>query len=149
MILFLCLSFLLVSPAFAAESWTGKVVGVIDGDTIDVLHNGQAERIRLNGIDCPEKGQPFGKKANEATSTLAFGKDATVLPYKRDRHGRTVADVLVNDTKLSYELVRLGLAWWYQKYSKDQEEKTATVLKAERTTNHQLTLCRSLPENPS
>ena len=45
-----------------ASSFTGKVVGVIDGDTIDVLHNGQSERIRLNGIDCPEKGQAFGKK---------------------------------------------------------------------------------------
>lgn len=105
----------------------GKIVGVIDGDTIDVLHNGQIERIRLNGIDCPEKGQPFGKKAKEATSSLGFGKEATVRPFKRDRHGRTVADVLVNDTNLSYELAKQGLAWWYRKYSKDEQlEKLET-----------------------
>jgi len=57
-----CLCFLLclVSVALAAE-FVGIIVGVIDGDTLDVLHNGQAERIRLNGIDCPEKGQAFGK----------------------------------------------------------------------------------------
>lgn len=120
----LLLFFLLVSPAFAFETWSGKVVGVIDGDTMDVLHDGQAERIRLNGIDCPEKSQPFGKKAKEISSELVFGKEITVRSYKRDRHGRTVADVLINDTSLSYELVKLGLAWWYQKYSKDQELET-------------------------
>jgi len=103
-----------------AAEFTGKVVGVIDGDTIEVLHNAQAERIRLNGIDCPEKRQPFGKKAKQFTSTLVFGKDVRVKPYKRDRHGRTVADVLLADkTNVSYEIVRAGLAWWYRKYSKD------------------------------
>ena len=55
---------LAVPIASNASSFTGKVVGVIDGDTIDVLHNGQSERVRLNGIDCPEKGQAFNKKAN-------------------------------------------------------------------------------------
>ncbi len=103
---------LLFAYSVAAESFTGKVVGIVDGDTIDVLHNGQAERIRLNGIDCPEKKQAFGTKAKELTSSLAFGKEATVRPYSKDRHGRTVADVLVEHKNISYELVKLGLAWW-------------------------------------
>ena len=64
---FLGSAWLIVQPGLAA-AFTGQVVGVIDGDTIDVLHNGQAERIRLNGIDCPEKKQAYGKKAKQFTS---------------------------------------------------------------------------------
>jgi endonuclease YncB( thermonuclease family) len=106
-----------VSPQF-----TGQVVGIIDGDTIDVLHNGQAERIRLNGIDCPEKKQPYGTKAKQFTSSLVFGKQVTVKPLKKDRHGRTVADVLLPDgTNVSHELVKAGFAWWYKQYARHDE----------------------------
>ncbi|HEV8620717.1 MAG TPA: hypothetical protein VGQ79_06805 [Nitrospiraceae bacterium] len=59
----------LVSSAFG-EEFSGPVVSVLDGDTIEVLHNSRAERIRLNGIDCPEKGQGFGKRAKQATAAL-------------------------------------------------------------------------------
>lgn len=117
----ICLAIsLLACDAFAAD-FTGQVVRVIDGDTIEVLHNGQAERIRLNGIDCPEKGQAFGKNAKQFTSNLAFGKEVTVRPHTYDRHGRTVADVLVANRNLSRELLTAGLAWWYHQYSKDEE----------------------------
>ena len=116
-----CITILfLVCETFAA-TFTGQVVGVIDGDTIEVLHSGQAERIRLNGIDCPEKGQAYGKKAKQFTSSLVFGKQVIVHPYKQDRHGRTVADVFVDETNVSRELLRVGLAWWYRKYSNDLE----------------------------
>src|SRR5439155_20848045 len=71
---------LVASPVLAAD-FTGKAVGVLDGDTIDVLHNGLPERIRLNGIDCPEKAQPYGRRAKEATSDVAFGRDVTVKSY--------------------------------------------------------------------
>jgi micrococcal nuclease len=112
--------FLLSILFYACEGIAAEVVGVIDGDTIEVLHNGQAERIRLNAIDCPEKGQPFGKKAKQFTSSLVFDKEVTIKPYKRDRHGRTVADIFLADqTNVSYEIVRAGLAWWYRKYSKN------------------------------
>ena len=73
---------LLSIPLYACEGiaaeFTGKVVGVIDGDTIGVMHNGKAEQIRLNGIDCPEKKQPFGTRAKQFTSAQAFGKEVTV-----------------------------------------------------------------------
>jgi endonuclease YncB( thermonuclease family) len=62
---------LFVSPAFA--DFSGRVVGVSDDDTIKVLHNGQAEKIRLHGIDCQEKAQPFGTKAKQFTSEMVFG----------------------------------------------------------------------------
>ena len=67
----LCVLLLFYVTTAHAE-FTGKVVGVIDGDTIDVLHDGAAERIRLNGIDCSEKRQAFGRKAKEL-HTLAHG----------------------------------------------------------------------------
>jgi micrococcal nuclease len=104
-----------------ASSFTGQVVGVIDGDTIEVLHNGQAERIRLNGIDCPEKHQAFGKKAKQFTSELVYGKEVTVQAHRLDKYGRTIGDVLLEDgTNLNRELVKAGLAWRYLKYSKDE-----------------------------
>lgn len=58
-----------------AATLSGTVIGVIDGDTIEVLHSNRAERIRLHGFDCPEKGQAFGKRAKQATSELALDRN--------------------------------------------------------------------------
>ncbi|MBX3319809.1 MAG: thermonuclease family protein [Nitrospira sp.] len=119
--LVLLLSILVFTPAVeAAFPFTGKVVAVLDGDTIEVLHHGKAERIRLNGVDCPEKKQAFGQKAKQFTSSLVFGKSVMVVPRDTDRYKRIVGDVFLPDgVNLSYELVRAGLAWWYRKYSDD------------------------------
>lgn len=104
-----------VAPAF---SFTGEVVSVLDGDTIEVLHNGKAQRIRLIGIDCPEKGQAFGQRAKKATSDLAFGHTVTVRPIDKDRYGRTVATVVLQDGNiLNHGLVKNGWCWWYRKYA--------------------------------
>jgi len=112
---------LLLFPSVSFADFSGPVVSVLDGDTIDVLHIGQAERIRLSGIDCPEKGQAYGKKAKQFTSTLIHGKDVTIHVLSKDRHGRTVADVVLPDgTNVSRALLRAGLAWWYRQYSKDE-----------------------------
>ncbi len=112
---------LLVSPVFAeAKSFSGKVVKVSDGDTIQVMHEGKAEKIRLAGIDCPEKKQPFGQAAKKFTSTLVVQKIVTVQVETIDRYGRTVAEVILPEGRsLNRELVRAGYAWWYRKYSKD------------------------------
>lgn len=85
-----CLCFLLglSSVGLAATDFSGPVVGILDGDTIEVLHNNRAGRIRLNGIDCPEKGQAFGQRAKQATSELVFSKDVTLLTFGKDRYGR-------------------------------------------------------------
>jgi micrococcal nuclease len=104
-----------VLPATAA-AWSGKVVGVLDGDSITVLHDGRQEEIRLWGIDCPEKGQDFGNRAKQATSALTFGKGAEVEPIDVDRYGRTVALVTVRNTLVNEELIRQGLAWVYTRY---------------------------------
>ncbi len=112
---------LITSQALAAD-FTGRVVGVADGDTITVLYNGKAERIRLHGIDCPEKRQAFGNRAKQFTSTLVFGNTVTVQVVDRDRYGRTVGVVLLPDGRsLNRELVRAGFAWWYWRYTPDGE----------------------------
>ena len=118
----LFISFALLASQTLAADFTGKVVGVADGDTITVLHDGKGERIRLHGIDCPEKRQAFGNRAKQFTSTLVFGKGVTVQVLDRDRYGRTVGVVLLPDGRsLNHELVKAGFAWWYWRYTPDDE----------------------------
>jgi len=114
------------SPVFAARAkapvrFTGKVVGVHDGDTFTILYKGKAKKVRVNGIDCPELGQPFGRSARQYASGLIFGRVVTVSVFGRDRYGRTIGDATLADGKLlSREMVRAGLAWQYTQYSKDK-----------------------------
>ncbi len=106
------------SSLVSASEITWSVVSVIDGDTIEVLHNNKAERIRLSGIDCPEKGQAYGKRAKQAASDLAFGKDVTVQTHGHDKYTRTIGEVLLPDgMNLNQELVKQGWCWWYRKYA--------------------------------
>ena len=85
-----------VSPALAAD-FTGRVVGVSDDDTITVLSKGKPVRIRLHGIDCPERRQAFGKRAKQFTSRFTYGKQVTVKDLGQDRYGRTVGEVRLPD----------------------------------------------------
>ncbi len=102
------------------EPFAARVVGVSDGDTITVLDGRSEVRVRLNGIDCPERGQPFASEAKELTSELAFGRDVTVEPHGTDRYGRTIADVRLPDGHvLNRELVAAGMAWHYARFSDD------------------------------
>lgn len=78
-------------PARGTE-FTARVVAITDGDTIRVTRDDRSIPVRLNGIDCPEKGQPFGTRAKQFTADLAFGKTVTVQVRDTDRYGRTVAD---------------------------------------------------------
>jgi len=103
-----------------AETFSGKVVKVTDGDTLSVMHKGHAEKIRLAEIDCPERGQPFGKKSKEFASSFAAGKIVRVEVRTVDRYGRSVGEVfLANGESLNRLLVKEGYAWWYRKYSND------------------------------
>lgn len=101
--------------------WQGTVLLVIDGDSLQVDHAGQQVKIRLNGIDTPEYGQPWSKQAKEFTRQQAFGKKVTVIEKEKDRYGRTVATLLLpNGENLNQLLIGQGLAWWYRHFSKDQ-----------------------------
>ena len=101
-------------------TWNGKVVGVSDGDTITVLHDGIAEKIRLYGIDCPEKGQAFGKRAKQFTSKMVFGRAVEARPITTDRYGRTIAWIYFDGACLNEELLKVGLAWHYKRYSPEK-----------------------------
>ena len=101
-----------------AANFTGPVVSVLDGDTIEVLHNHHPERIRLSGIDCPDKGQAFGKRAKHAASVLVFRKEVTIQTHGHDKYKRTLGDVILLDgTNVNQELVKQGWCWWYRKYA--------------------------------
>ena len=123
-------------PTVAFADFTGKVVAVKDGDTLEVLTGGVAVRVRLSGIDCPKKGQAFGQRAKQDASALAFGKTVEVRDTGRDRYGRTVGEVMLQDGRsLNRELVRAGLAWWYRQYARKDTalealEKAAREAKA-------------------
>jgi micrococcal nuclease len=106
----------LIPPSCKVWGQLGKVIGVTGGDTITVLHDGQPEKIRLYGIDCPEKRQAFGTRAKQATSALTFAKVVEVEPVDVDRYGRTVAFVTVGNTLVNEELIRQGLAWVFTRY---------------------------------
>lgn len=80
----ICSVLFLFSYSLAGADFSGPVVSILHGDTIEVLHNNRAERIRLNGIDCPEKGQAYGKRAKQATSELVFGKKVTLQTFGKD-----------------------------------------------------------------
>lgn len=106
-----------------SHSTTYKVIGIKDGDTIDLLMEGKKQTIRLEHIDCPEKKQPFGNKAKQRIADLCFGKNVTLShPYKYDRNKRIIATVyLANGINVNQEMVRNGLAWHFKKYSNNQE----------------------------
>lgn len=98
----------------------GTVVRVRDGDSIVVMRGGVGSEVRLDGIDCPELFQAFGRKAKSFTSGLAFGKAVHLVGKGKDRYGRELAEVILPDGRsLNRELVAAGFAWWYRKYSAD------------------------------
>jgi micrococcal nuclease len=96
----------------------GRVIGIKDGDTIELLVDGKPVTIRLFGVDCPEKSQAFGKAAKQYTSAVCFGKVARVeAKAKRDRYKRVLGVVYVGNVNLNEALLRKGLAWHYTQYS--------------------------------
>ncbi|UZR29055.1 thermonuclease family protein [Methylococcus mesophilus] len=103
-----------------ADTWTGKVVGIADGDTLSVMHAGRAEKIRLAEIDAPEKRQAYGQRSKQALSALCFSKEATVTGQGADKYHRTIGRVECVGVDVNAEQVKTGMAWAYRKYLTDQ-----------------------------
>jgi len=114
--------FLFVLSCSGNGSFSGKCVGVTDGDTIKVMKGGKAVRIRLFGVDCPERGQDFYKRAKEFTSDMVYGRVVEVKPVDQDDYGRLVAWVSLEGKTLNKELVSAGMAWWYKQYAPKEKE---------------------------
>ena len=105
-----------------AATFTGKVVGIADGDTLTVLTaTKQQHKIRLAEIDAPEKHQAFGTKSKQSLSDLCFGKEAEITPRVKDRYQRIVARVKCAGVDANAEQVNRGMAWVYRRYAKDHD----------------------------
>ena len=111
------LALLLTAFQAAAAGFPGEVVAVLDGDTIEVLHDKRPVRVRLASIDAPEKSQPFGQRSRQALAALVFRKRVEVHDQGTERHGRTLGVVIVDGTNVNAEQVRHGYAWVYRAYS--------------------------------
>jgi endonuclease YncB( thermonuclease family) len=104
-----------------ADILTGRVIKIADGDTLTVLDASKRQyRIRLTGIDAPEKKQAFGSASKQHLATLAFGKTVYVEWFRRDRYQRILGKVWVDGQDANLEQIRAGLAWHYKHYEKDQ-----------------------------
>jgi len=110
----------LPAPVFGAEVFTGRVVAVLDGDTLDVLQAGNVvRRVRMAEIDAPEKAQAFGSRSKLSLSGICFSKQAQVQVIDTDRYGRTVGRVNCDGTDANLIQVQRGMAWAYRQYAKD------------------------------
>lgn len=123
------LAALLAAPVAArAQELAGRIVGVIDGDTVDLLTASKdLIRVRLSGIDAPEKGQPFGQVAKRTLSDIVFDRQVVVDGTKRDRYGRLVGKLLVGGSDANLQIVARGLAWHFKRYEREQPEADRTT----------------------
>jgi len=140
------LAFVPQSPRSAAKHTTtfhARVASIVDGDTLRVIDaSGTAVIVRVEGIDCPESGQPFGGVARRFMRAAAFDREVDVRVVGRDAHKRLIARVSVAGQDLSTQLLRAGLAWHYTEYSHDgraglgregcQASEARPVVRAER-----------------
>ena len=122
-------------PVALAQNIYGRVVVVTDGDTIKVLSASNIQtKIRLDGIDAPEKSQPFGGSSKKALAKKIAGRDVLVLSKEKDRYGRAIGVVMVDGRNINREMVAEGYAWAYLKYLTDQRvielESEAKALRA-------------------
>ncbi|MGJ1195847.1 thermonuclease family protein [Sphingobacterium spiritivorum] len=111
-----------VQKNLKGQTFSARVIRIIDGDSMEVLYEGQPLKIRLSHIDSPElkKSQPYGKAAKKALSDLCYGQYVTVQVEKYDRYGRAIA-LVVNANKqiINQQMIIQGMAWHFKRYSKD------------------------------
>ena len=138
-----CLILLLLAASAAtanARDIIGKVVAVTDGDTIRVLDDASRQhKIRLTGIDAPEKGQPFGNRSRQQLAALLAGKVVRVETRKKDRYGRVLGKIWVappgcqdceRSVDANLEQIKTGMAWWYYHYAREQPAEDQQAYKA-------------------
>jgi len=117
----LLIVFALATVHALADTLAGRVVKVSDGDTITVLDpTNQQHKIRLMGIDAPEKKQPFGERSKQVLSNMVYDRKVVVEYSKLDRYGRKVGKVLIDGNDANLQQVEIGMAWHYKKYQAEQ-----------------------------
>lgn len=130
--LYVFVGFLLAGHVYA-DTLTGRVVGIADGDTLTLLDATNTQhKIRLAGIDSPEKAQPFGQVCKQSLSDLAYDRTVQIDWNKLDRYGRVIGKVLVNGQDVNLEQIHRGCAWHYKQYQNEQTlEDRLSYAKAE------------------
>lgn len=124
--LFTALFFISTQISLAQQILKGKVVRIADGDTMTVLDSlNQQHRIRLHGIDCPEKGQDYYQVAKDYLGSLCFQQVVQVQILKYDQYKRAIAKVYIDSTEINTELLKAGLAWHFTQFDKSEEYATA------------------------
>lgn len=111
---------IIVASTAMAEVISGRVVGVADGDTITVLADNREHKVRLAGIDAPEKRQPYGMASKQHLSDLIYGKSVTLECGKTDRYKRRICAVMHDGQDVCLSQLKSGMAWWYRKYAGEQ-----------------------------
>ena len=111
-----------------ADQLVGKVIKVTDGDTVNVLtSDNETHKIRLSGIDAPEKNQAFGNRSKQALADLIDGKMVTVEYNKLDKYQRLVGKITFHGQDVNLRQINLGLAWHFKKYEKEQDVEDRSI----------------------
>ena len=130
----LAVALALACVAVHADTITGRVVGVSDGDTITVLDREKTQhKVRLAGIDAPESKQAFGQASKKHLSDLVYDRDVSLDCGKTDKYKREVCVVMVDGHDANLAQVAAGMAWWYRKYQREQTAQQRTDYEAAET----------------
>ena len=117
----LCVASLTAPSLSQAETYTGLVVSIADGDTATILDASKRQhKVRLAGIDAPEKSQPFGNVSRQHLAGLIFQQTVTVNFTKTDRYRREVGTIIVDGRDANLAQLRAGMAWHYKQYEREQ-----------------------------
>lgn len=118
----LCIVSISYCNAVFASRLEVNVVGVTDGDTLVVLDKDKVQnKVRIAGIDAPEKKQAFGHRAQQALASVVYRRDVLLDVYKKDRYGRLIAKIWLAGRDVGLDLVEEGFAWHYKAYAYEQE----------------------------
>ncbi len=145
------LACLLAGPATGQGSLpvlVGTVTKIVDGDTIDVQLNSGPIRVRLHGVDTPERGQPWGKESTAALTSLVMGKEVDIEPFSQDRYERMIGIVFLGDLNVNLELVKRGHAWAYRQYMRKEDSALCINEAAARTAKKGLWASKEQPLAP-
>lgn len=127
------LALLLALPPLAQADFSGRVVRVIDGDTVSVLSGNEMYRVRLNGIDAPESKQAYGQRSKQSLIALAAQKNVLVIGNKKDRYGRYLGTIMNENLNINAEQVKTGMAWAYRFHGKATDMKMLVLEKIARS----------------
>lgn len=126
MIQFFFIFFFIINPLFIQNAdnsteYSGLVIKIMDGDTIEVLlADSTSIKVRLNAIDAPEKGMDYSNVSKYYLGKLIFKKHVKIIKHSVDKYKRLVGDVYLDDLYVNSQMLKTGMAWHYKKYSKDE-----------------------------